>query len=49
MAWSKEYMHTDDVADLLYYKDQEIAELQKKLEAARTELRRVETEYSRGI
>jgi hypothetical protein len=26
-----EYMHTDDVADLLYAKDQEIAELKRQL------------------
>ena len=44
-----EYMHSDDVADLLYEKDQQIAELQKKLDHARTELRRLETEYSRGL
>jgi hypothetical protein len=42
-------MHTDDVADLLYAKDQEIAELKQKLDHARTELRRVETEYARGL
>jgi hypothetical protein len=42
-------MHNDDVADLLYAKDQEIAELKQKLDHARIELRRVETEYARGL
>ena len=44
-----EYTHNDDVADLLYAKDQEIAELKLKLDSARTELNRLETEYARGV
>jgi hypothetical protein len=44
-----EYTHNDDVADLLYAKDQEIAELQLKLDSARAELNRLEKEYARGL
>ena len=42
-------MHNDDVADLLYAKDQEIAELQKKLDYVRAELNRLEKEHARGL
>lgn len=42
-------MHNDDVADLLYAKDQEIAELQKKLDYVRAELNRLEKDYARGL
>jgi len=51
-----EYMHNDDVADLMYAKDVEINDLRKQvskllqhLEYVRTELNRVETEYARGL
>ena len=44
-----EYTHNDDLADLLYAKDQEIAELQKKLDYVRAELNRLEKEYARGF
>lgn len=44
-----EYTHNDDVADLLYAKDQELAELQKKLEYVRAELNRLEKDYARGL
>ena len=51
-----EYMHNDDVAELLYAKDVEIRDLRKQvskllqhLEYVRTELNRVETEYARGL
>jgi hypothetical protein len=51
-----EYMHNDDVADLLYTKDVEISDLHKQisklmqhLEYVRTELNRLEKEYSRGL
>ena len=51
-----EYTHNDDVADLLYAKDKEIQELQdailhfeKRITHLQTELKRVETEYARGL
>ena len=51
-----EYMHNDDVAELLYDKDVEIRDLRKQVskllqhvEYVRTELNRVETEYARGL
>jgi|TARA_R110000823_G_scaffold151698_3_gene282618 hypothetical protein len=44
-----EYTHNDDVADLLYAKDQEIAELQKKLEYVRSMLNQLEKDYARGL
>jgi hypothetical protein len=51
-----EYMHNDDVADLMYAKDVEINDLRKQvskllqhLEYVRTELNRVETEHYRGL
>lgn len=44
-----EYTHNDDVADLLYAKDQEIAELQKKLEYVRSMLNQLEKDYVRGL
>jgi len=51
-----DYMHNDDVADLLYAKDVEINDLRKQvskllqhLDHVRTELNRVETQYARGL
>jgi|TARA_R110000822_G_scaffold92640_1_gene213634 hypothetical protein len=44
-----EYTHNDDLADLLYAKDQEIAELQKKLEYVRSMLNQLEKDYARGL
>jgi hypothetical protein len=44
-----EYTHNDDVADLLYAKEQEIAELQKKLEYVRSMLNQLEKDYARGL
>ena len=51
-----EYMHNDDVADLLHAKEVEIRDLKKqvslllsRLAYLRTELSRVETDYSRGL
>jgi hypothetical protein len=44
-----DYTHNDDVADLLYAKEQEIAELQKKLEYVRSMLNQLEKDYARGL
>jgi hypothetical protein len=51
-----DYMHNDDVADLLHVKDVEISDLKKqislllsRLAHLRTELSRVETDYARGF
>jgi hypothetical protein len=44
-----EYTHNDDMADLLWEKDQEIAELQKKLEYVRSMLNQLEKDYARGL
>jgi hypothetical protein len=44
-----EYTHNDDLADLLYAKDQEIAELKKKLEYVRSMLNQLEKDYARGL
>jgi len=51
-----EYMHNDDVADLLYTKDVEIRDLKKQvskllmhLEYVRAEISRLETEHYRGL
>jgi hypothetical protein len=51
-----EYMHNDDVAELLHAKEVEIRDLKKqvslllsRLAHLRTELSRVETDYARGF
>ena len=51
-----EYTHNDDVADLLHAKDKEIQELQDailhfeaRIAHLHLELKRVETEYARGL
>lgn len=51
-----DYMHNDDVADLLHAKDVEISDLHKQiskliqhLEHVRTELARIERDYARGL
>ena len=44
-----EYTHNDDVADLLYAKDQEIEVLKKALEYCHAELDRLERAYSNGV
>ena len=44
-----EYTHNDDVADLLYAKDQEIEVLKKALEHCYAELDRLERAYSNGV
>lgn len=44
-----EYTHNDDMADLLYAKDQEIEVLKKALEHCHAELDRLERAYSNGV
>ena len=51
-----EYTHNDDVADLLHAKDQEIKELQdailhfeRRITDLQAEVKRLETEYARGV
>ena len=51
-----EYMHNDDVADLIHTKGVEISDLRKQvskllqhLEYVRTELNRLESDYARGL
>ena len=51
-----EYTHNDEVAEIIYSKDREIADLQeqvasleKRLEYIRTELDRLEKDYARGF
>ena len=56
VATMSEYMHNDDVAELLHAKEVEIRDLKKqislllsRLAHLRTELSRVETDYARGF
>ena len=51
-----EYTHNDDVAEMLYERDQEIdvllkrvSDLTRRLEYVRGELDRLEKDYARGI
>jgi hypothetical protein len=44
-----EYTHNDDVADILYAKEQEIEVLKKALEYCNAELDRLEKELARGL
>ena len=44
-----EYTHIDDIADLLWDKDQEIEVLKKALEYCNAELDRLERAHSNGI
>ena len=51
-----EYTHNDEVAEIIYSKDREIADLEqqvalleKRLEYIRTELDRIEKDYARGF
>jgi hypothetical protein len=44
-----EYTHNDDIADLLWAKDQEIEVLKKALEYCNAELDRLEKEHARGF
>ena len=53
---TSEYMHNDDVADLLHVKDVEISDLRKQvskllmhLEYVRSEISRLESEHARGF
>ena len=51
-----EYTHNDDVADLLHGKDREIKDLldvvkhfERRITELQAELKRLETEYARGV
>jgi peptidoglycan hydrolase CwlO-like protein len=44
-----EYTHNDDVADLIYAKEQEIKMLKEALQRIETELNRITNEYARGL
>jgi len=51
-----DYMHNDDVADLIYAKDKEIRDLQdvilhfeRRITDLQAEVKRLETEYARGL
>ena len=51
-----DYMHTDDVADMVYAKDKEIRDLQdvilhfeRRITDLQAEVKRLETEYARGF
>lgn len=44
-----EYTHNDDVADMIYAKEQEIKLLQDALLRLSNELNRLEREYARGL
>jgi hypothetical protein len=49
VAVLSEYTHNDDMADLLWAKDQEIEVLKKALEHCHAELDRLERAYSNGL
>jgi len=44
-----EYTHNDDVADMIYVKEQEIKLLKEALHRIETELNRITNEYARGF
>ena len=44
-----DYTHNDDVADMIYVKEQEIKLLKEALLRIETELNRINNEYSRGL
>jgi hypothetical protein len=44
-----EYTHNDDMADLLWAKDQEIKVLKEALAYCNSELDRLEKEHARGL
>jgi hypothetical protein len=46
---SLEYTHNDDVADMIYAKEQEIKLLKEALQRIETELNRITNEYARGL
>ena len=46
---SLEYTHNDDVADMIYAKEQEIKLLKEALQRIEAELNRITNEYSRGL
>jgi hypothetical protein len=51
LSWltMSEYTHNDDVADMIYAKEQEIKLLKEALLRIETELNRINNEYSRGL
>ncbi len=44
-----EYTHNDDVADMIYAKEQEIKLLKEALQRIETELNRITNEHARGF
>ena len=44
-----EYTHNDDVADMIYAKEQEIKMLKEALQRIEAELNRITNEYARGL
>ena len=44
-----EYTHNDDVADMIYAKEQEIKLLKDALQRIEAELNRITNEYARGL
>jgi hypothetical protein len=44
-----EYTHNDDVADMIYAREQEIEVLKKALAYVTAELDRLEKEHARGL
>jgi hypothetical protein len=51
LSWltMSEYTHNDDVADMIYAKEQEIKLLKEALQRIETELNRITNEYARGL
>jgi len=51
LSWltMSEYTHNDDVADMIYAKEQEIKLLKEALHRIETELNRITNEHARGL
>lgn len=47
MVWANEYIHTDEAADLLYAKDQEIAKVQAERDELKLKVHELSTEVER--